>query len=300
MYSLIHHRVGTNRLRPHLQYQLTEVQPNPPKVLWDQTCLVLKLLPFLRKGLMSSTVLHLTKWEHVGEWIWCGNRKKRKLKEFSRAGVVTPGQGAARQVGMTVVGLVWAAYSWSSLCAMSTDLVCMADFQGRSEGWGLIRQNWDGYLKAKPEVSYSVGAGLSQHHPPTCQTITAGYSLGLKQKVINQNIDTKYYNFQDYRTAQALHIYSKQSCRKMDWWNFWGLWDFSIINSCDLIPVYSISSRYVYVWDCPLLEELCSAFLFLPFCLPQPCAAWSTGDYAVQYNTVWAWCLTQGARAKGF
>lgn len=69
MYSLIHHRVGTNRLRPHLQYQLTEVQPNPPRVLWDQTCLVLKLLPFLRKGLMSSTVLHLTKREHVGEWI---------------------------------------------------------------------------------------------------------------------------------------------------------------------------------------------------------------------------------------
>lgn len=69
MYSLIHHRVGTNRLRPHLQYQLTEVQPNPPKVLWDQTCLILKLLPFLRKGLMLNTVLHLTKWEHVGEWI---------------------------------------------------------------------------------------------------------------------------------------------------------------------------------------------------------------------------------------
>lgn len=67
MYSLIHHRVRTNGLRPHLQYQLTEVQPNPPRILWDQTCSVLKLLPFMRKDLMSSTVLHMTKWEHLGE-----------------------------------------------------------------------------------------------------------------------------------------------------------------------------------------------------------------------------------------
>lgn len=51
------------------------------------------------------------------EWICCGNGKKRRLKEFSTAGVVTPGQEAARQEGMTVVAVVWAAYSWNSLCA---------------------------------------------------------------------------------------------------------------------------------------------------------------------------------------
>lgn len=59
----------------------------------------------------------------------CGNDSRRRLKEFSRARVVTPGQGAA--------GLSWAASPWCSLC-MSTDLVYMEGakdfaFSGRGE-----------------------------------------------------------------------------------------------------------------------------------------------------------------------
>lgn len=46
----------------------------------------------------------------------CGNDSKRRLKEFIRAGVVTPGQGAAGQEETAEAGLAWAASTWCSLC----------------------------------------------------------------------------------------------------------------------------------------------------------------------------------------
>lgn len=42
-----------------------------------------------------------------------------------------------------------------------------------------------------------------------------------------------------------------------------------------------IHFQHVCVWDCPLLEEICSTHLFLPVRPPQPCTACADGESEV-------------------